>query len=447
MARWWPRKSKKSPEPKSHERKGVLGTSKALGDFLIFGERGGVTGNSPSGALNLYESSTAVSIPINIIADSFSVINPVVMIGSEMFPDHPVLDLIRKPSPWFTQELFLEAIAKDYLITGETAIVALGSVNRPPLEIQPISPRSMTPVRESASDVATSWNLSGNTLNGVYRAEEGGPGIVRYLDGIVRELKVIRNYSTRNNSLLRGQSLLVSAAKQARQDILGTEHNVQLLERGGRVSLVFHYDEDVQPDDFEALKERVRAEFGGATQAGSIGVSTGGKMDIKELGVAPKDMDYAGLQATAQKAVALVYRVPLPLITEGRQTLNNYREGKLALFDDAVIPLSRRIFGGLGEFLFPRFGIDPSKARIALNPDDVTALVSRRNDELLKRRQIGVETINESRALLGREPLDEGGDQLYQPATLIPVGSDLFTDDNRPGLQEDPVTGSARGNE
>lgn len=442
MATWpWQRKQKSE---QGREKKAILGTSDALGAFLVFGSGSAA---SASSALRLYEQSTAVSIPINIIADAFAVVNPVLMMGQEIVPDHPVLDLIRRPSPWFTQELFLEAIAKDYLITGESSIVALGNVNRPPLELQPLSPKSMTPVREQASDAASSWHVSGNTLTGVYRPPEGPSREIRYLNGTLRELKVIRNYSTRDNSLLRGQSLLVSAAKQARQDILGTEHNVQLLERGGRVSLVFHFDEDVRGDDYDALVEKVRKQFGGASKAGEIGVTTGGKLNIEQIGVAPKDMDYGGLQATAQKAVALVYRVPLPLISDQRQTLNNYREGKLALYDDAVIPLSRRVLGGLGELLLPRFDVDPSKARLAMNPDDVTALVSRRNDELLKRKQIGVETVDEYRALLGREQLKEGGDVVYLPATQVPIGTDLFTDDNRPELQEDEVTGSARGDE
>ena len=442
MARWpWQRKQQSE---RGRERKSmVLGTSEALGSFLMFGEG---SASNPGSASRLYETSTAVSIPINIVTDAFSVVNPVLMLGQEMVLEHEVLDLIRRPSAHYTQELFLEVLSKNYLITGETPIIALGNIGHPPLEIQPLSPKSLTPVRGVMGDAPTSWTVAGNTLTGIYEAKPVGKEI-RYFDGNLRELKVIRNYSTRDNSLLRGQSLLVSAAKQARQDVLGTEHNVQLLERGGRVSMVFHFDEDVQGDDFEKLKERVRAQFGGASQAGEIGITTGGKMDIKDLGVAPKDMDYGGLQATAQKAVALVYRVPLPLITDQRQTLNNYREGKLALYDDAVIPLARRVLGGLGDFLLPRFGIDPTKARLAMNPDDVTALVQRRNDELLKRKQIGVETIDEFRALLGREKLSEGGDILYQPATLVPIGTDLFTDDNRPELQEDEATGSARSDE
>jgi HK97 family phage portal protein len=416
---------------KGTERKTrVLGLTDELGKFLMFGE---TSAANPASALNLYTQSTAVSVPINMVADTFCTVDPVLMFGEEMVQEHEVLDLLKEPSPHYSRESLLEMLAKDYLITGEMEIIGLGNVNRPPLEIQPMSPSSVS-VTEGPGGIVGSFQVSGNTMPGVYKPVREGRRI-RYFDGGLRELTQTRNFSTKNNSLLRGQSPLVAASKEARQHILGNQHNVSLLEKGGRVTLVFHFEEDLNDDDFEETRERVQLQYGGATEAGKIGVTAGGKLDVKELGINPKDMDWGNLQLIAQKSVALQYHVPLPLITDQRQTLNNYREGKLALYDDAVIPLSKRVFGGLGGFLLPRFGLDPTKVRIAMNPDDVSALVSRRNDELKKRREIGVETDNEIRKLMGREPY-EGGDVVHKAANMIPVGTDLFTEDNDPGGED-----------
>jgi phage portal protein BeeE len=233
---------------------------------------------------------------------------------------------------------------------------------------------------------------------------------------------------------------LLAASREARSHILGTEHNVQILERGGRVSLVFHFDEDLDEDDFEKLKARVREQYGGAGKAGEIGVTSGPGMTIRDVGVNPKDMDFGNLHEVAQNSVAMVYRVPLPLVTASRQTLNNYLAAKTALYDDAVLPLSRRILGGLADFLFPRFDLDPNRATLLINHDDVSALVTRRNDELLKRSRLRVETDNEIRAILGREPY-AGGDVVYKDASQIPAGSDVFTDDNDPTLLADNEDG------
>ena len=102
------------------------------------------------------------------------------------------------------------------------------------------------------------------------------------------------------------------------------DHNVQILERGGRVSLVFHFDENLSEDDFEEAKRRVREQYGGASKAGEIGVTAGEGMTIKEIGVNAKDADFAGLQIIASESVAMLYHIPLQLISSSRQTLSTY---------------------------------------------------------------------------------------------------------------------------
>ena len=405
----------------------VLGLSEELGSFLTFGTTG--SASTPTSAMSLYNKSSAVSIPINYIAEAFASINPVLKNGSEIITDHPVLDLLQVPSPFYTQDLFFENLAKNYLITGETELIAVGSITRPPIELQPVNPKNVT-INEGSGGLATSMIVSGETLVGAYNLVKQGR-IVRYLRGNLAEIKQIRNYSTRNNSLIRGQSPLVSASAEARQHIEGNTHNISLLTNGGRVSLVFHFDEDLGDDDFEATRQRVIEQYGGAQQAGKIGVTSGGKLDIKELGINNKDMDFANLQNMARIAVALQYKFPLPLLSTDASTFNNYKEAKAALYDDAVLPLADRIFGGLSDFLLPRYGLDPAKFRITYNMDQITALTSRRNEELKLRKELGLENDNELRTLIGREPY-EGGDIFYKSATMVPVGTDLFTDDNIP---------------
>jgi len=433
MSRWnpftWGSKQHGPIETKSSTK--VLGLSEELGSFLKFGAGG--TAVTPTGAMNLYNSSSAVSIPINYIAEAFASINPILKDGTEIITDHPVLDLLQTPSPFYTQDLFFENLAKNYLITGETELIAIGNVNRPPIELQPINPKNVT-INQSTGGLATSMIVSGETLVGAYKLTKQGR-LLRYIRDNLSEIKQIRNYSTRDNSLIRGQSQLVSASAEVRQHIEGNNHNVSLLVNGGRVSLVFNYEEDLRDDDFEEVKRRVIEQYGGSNQAGKIGVTAGGKLKISELGKSNVDMDFANLQEMARTAVALQYKFPLPLLSTDATTFNNYKESKGALYDDAVLPLADRLFGGLSDFLLPRYGLDPSKVRLSYDLDQITALASRRNEELKLRRELNLETTNEMRSLLGREPVD-GGDTVLAPATMIPIGTDLFTADNEDGKSE-----------
>lgn len=435
--RTWGRKQATVEGKQGHPRVEVkqlpLGANDSLGAFLMFGYTGGTT---PAGALSLYEQSTAVSVPVNKVAEGFAGLTPVLEIDGKIITSHPVLDLLNNPSPFYDGMLFAETIAKDYLITGEAEIVGLGGIGRPPLELQPISPRNIS-VDEGSGGLAQNIQVSGNTLFGMYKLDLNKTRGARYFDGSLRELKQIRGYSTRNNSLLRGQSPLVSACREARQHILGNTHNTSLLEKGGRLSLIFHFEDDLEPDEFEATKERVRDQYGGAGNAGQIGVTAGGKSTISEVGVNNKDMDFAKLQRMAQDSVALQYKVPLVLISTDAATFNNYKEAKLALYDDAVLPLADRLYAGLSAFLLPRFGLDPTKVKITYDMDQITALAVRRNEELKLRKEVGVETTNEMRSMIGREPVD-GGNTVLAPANLLPIGTDIFTADEPTVVRDTP---------
>jgi HK97 family phage portal protein len=223
--------------------------------------------------------------------------------------------------------------------------------------------------------------------------------------------------------MVRGQSPLVSASKEVRQHILGGVHNVSLLERGGRLSLVFHFEEDLNEDDFKEAQDRVHANYSGADQAGKVAVTAGPSLDITELGKNNLEMDFAELQKMIRKVIAQVYHVPLPLVDTSAQTFNNYGTAKVALYDDAVGPLAGRLYAGYGELLLPRYQLDPAKVQITFDPDLVPALKTRRNEELVLRRGVNIETTNELRGGAGLDDVDGGDDVLVQ-SSLVPLGTD-----------------------
>ncbi len=395
----------------------------SLQQFLKLGYQGAA---NPGAALRFYDSSSAVSIPVNVIAELFAGLRPILKTENdgdlETVYVHPVLELLNSPSPFFDKILFFETIAKNYLVTGENEIVALGNVNFPPTELQPISPSAVSVV-EGEQGLATSFDVSGNTLNGSYRLELK-KNKARYFDGKFRELKQTRNFSTRGSSLLRGTSPLRAASDEVRQDILGNDHNVALLENGGRVSMVFNFKQNMSADDFDAVKGRVREQYGGAAKAGTIGVTAGENLEISEIGTNNKDMDFAELKRMARQAIALQYKFPIVLMSTDAATFSNYETAKLAVYDDAVLPLADRLFASLSEFLLPRYGLDPATTTITYDKSNINALTSRTLDEIQKRKEIGVESDNELRESMGRAPY-EGGDLIYKPANLIPVGDDV----------------------
>lgn len=429
--KWWPWQRE---APKTIVRsKSVIGENDVMAAMLPLLRSSGL--KTPAESLALYEDSTAVSIPIDWVADPLADIDPVLETRDGKFDNtHPVLELLQSPSPDYTGRLFRDVISHDYLITGETFVAALGPDGRPPVELQPLSPSAMNAWTEDGTGIVMRWEVTGPTLKGNYtRTRERQQA--RYINEkqpMGAELRQIRRYSTTNHSLVRAQSPLVSASREARQHLLGLLHNSSLLTRGGRGSLVFNYKQEggMIQDDLDELMARIRSQYGGAGNAGKIMIEVAEALEILELGASNKDMDFATLQSMAQRAIALRYHVPLPLITTDASTFANFEASILALYDYAVLPAYRRIFDGLSDFLLPRFNLDPRNVRLSYDPNQITALMSRRLDELVKRRGLYVESGNELRAALGREPAGPEFDTILVPANLLPAGSDLFTGDN-----------------
>ncbi len=417
--RWPWSKAQPAPARKALDIKGPLAELLRLSSTSI------QSGN-PSAALELYEQSSAVYTPVSKIVDLFAGLRPVLEVKGEAVAAHPLLDLLQSPSPYMDAVLWRQALASDYLLTHEAYVIAVGTQSSAPAELQVISPRSVSMIEDQETRTVGAYQLIDCPMPGQYiRVPQGRA--VRYRDGTLRELIPVRGYSVRNNAMLRGQSPLVAASAEVRQHILGTKHNVSLLEKGGRVSLIFHFSEDMDQEDFDALRDRVQEQYAGASNAGQIGVTSGGKLDIKEIGVNNKDMDFANLQQAARLSVAMAYKVPLPLVTTDAATFSNYTSALVALYDDAVLPLADKLYGALGAALLPRYKLDPKDSRITYDIMSIPALRTRALTEAKLRMEIGVETDNEIRSVISREPY-AGGDIVLKPATLIPAGRDTDTD-------------------
>jgi phage portal protein BeeE len=255
----------------------------------------------------------------------------------------------------------------------------------------------------------------------------GKDRIARYFDGPLRELFMISGFSS-DSSDSSADSPLQAAAMECQQQLKGKIHNVQMLNNGGRMSLLIIFKDagGISDDEMRARLQILNERFAGSENAGRIGAMEGSEIEeVREMGVSQKDMDFVNMNETASRAIYSRYKIPLPLITTDASSFNNMETGVSMLYDFAVLPLAEKSFSGLSRFLLPRFGYKLTDVRITYNPDSIGTLKSRRLDELIKRKNIGVETVNELReAIPNRENL-EGGDVLYQPATLIPLGTDI----------------------
>lgn len=411
-------------DPGATETKSVvLGINDVFGSLLAVGQSGTLA--TPGAAMRAFEASADVAIPIMMIAESAAE-PPLIMKNlrtGERVRSHPMLDLMRRPHAEFSKQRFVETAVKHYLVAGECPLVAFGFVDAPPQAVLPISPTWIWPNPSDLDGMVSSWEVISPAGRGLYRVEERNARDRRFYADRLRELKVIKAFSTRDNALVRGQSRLQSVSKMVWQGMQGDDYNMALLQNGGRFSLIFSFKGSMQRDVYAEAARQIRSQFGGPTRAGSVVVTQGGELDVKEAAATSRDIEFTEGQRRVAHALFLAYRVPLALVTTEASTFNNYTTAIRAFWDEAVSPALGRVLGEIGEWLGPRYGLDPSEWALSYDENEVPALLERWLEQLHKRAQLGLESIDEIRETMpGRGPVVGGGEILVQ-GSLVPLSA------------------------
>jgi HK97 family phage portal protein len=152
----------------------------------------------------------------------------------------------------------------------------------------------------------------------------------------------------------------------------------------------------------------IEERFQGARNAGRPLLLEGG-LDWKEMGFSPKDMDFLAAKLQSGREVACAFGVPPMLVgIPGDATYANYREARLALWEETILPLLDFLTDNLNNWLAPRFG---ESLRLSYDKDEISALSPRREETWARIAASDFLTANEKRAALGYGPI-AGGDAL-----------------------------------
>lgn len=376
-------------------------------------------------AMRFYRQSSAVAMAVDMIADEIEKIRPVLRDESGKFvPDAECLSIINRPNGFETRHELVGQLVRNYLLTHDAFLYAEGAFKRPPLGLFVVPNQDVTITENGVDKYPRSFSVGSGMAKGTYNRQELNKAM-HFTQGGMREVYQISGYSS-HTSRTYSDSPLQAVALEVQQLINSRYHNLRLLENGGRLSLIAVFQDIESEDQIEVLRDNLNSQMAGPHNAGKIAVIGANEMELKEVGTNNKDMDFFNLDAAAQQCIARRYKIPLPLINNDASTFNNLEQSVYHFYDMAVLPVFEKVFSGLSHFLLPRYGIDPAKARITYNPDDIEALRGRRIAELSKLIKDNAITINEYRDNISFEPV-EGGDDIYMPATMIPVARDVFT--------------------
>jgi HK97 family phage portal protein len=430
--RFWKRPPKKKAQT-GLELKSTSIFNISNDSFLAFALGGGTYVTSQK-AMTWYQTNSAVATAVDKIAKSIEQITPVLQTEDGKFIDaHEVLDLLNDPNDFQSYQDFIGQIARHWLLKHDSYMTAAGNVRTRPVEL--FAPKLQNVYVTQSKDLRpASYNVTQGDMPGTYQRQNAGRVLgTRYYDGTLKELMHIKGFSSRATEI-DGDSPLQAAATETKQVIEGRAHNLRLIENGGYLSLLIAFKDSlggIGDDEHQARVQSINEQLGGSNNAGKIAVMSEADIsELRELGQTNKDMNFEKLDETAALAIYTRYDIPLPLVSMKAATFRNMETAIEVYYDMAVLPNADTIFAGLSRFLLPRYKLDPAKVQITYNPESIKELRQRQLDELEQRKKINIETTNELRQLLPSRERLEGGDTFYQPATLVPVGEDEFTNDD-----------------
>ena len=375
-----------------------------------------------------YSENAIVYRCVNEIANNASRVKINLFRGDQEVDNHPLLDLLYKPSPTMSQVEWFQSVYSYLLISGNNYMLSVGGDNTPPTELYNLRPdRIKIRTGTRAMPVAYDYMLKGQVVESYDVDQATGASKVKH----IKLFNPLDDYY--------GMSPIQASSVDIDQHNLANKHNVNLLQNGARPSgaVIFNPKDEtgghVQLSDVQRnqLMNDVNQRFSGTGNAGKP-MLLEGDFDWKEMGLSPKDMDFIQLKNMSAKDIALVYGVPSQLIgIPDSQTYSNFAEAKLALYNETIIPLLDRIQGDLNEWLVPMFNEQGLELRYDI--DSIPAMAEQRKrvfESVTAGVRDGILTRNEAREQLGYEPM-EGADSLLVPANLMPLNlADDMTEDN-----------------
>ncbi len=230
--------------------------------------------------------------------------------------------------------------------------------------------------------------------------------------------------------LLVGCSAFVGCQLEIAQFVTASIHNYSLLKNGARPSGILTHKgtNELQPEQIDRIKDLMKEKLSGSRNAGEMAF-LGGDFDWKQLSLSIKDMDFPKLKQSVTEAIYNALKIPLPMISSESMTFSNMDASKYAYYDNAVIPVLKRLLKFLSAKLLTRYA-GTEELEYYFDESAIEALETRKFENAKIASQTGVLSDNEIRAMIGYEAIS-GGDAIYKPANLVPVGQDINTEDNR----------------
>jgi HK97 family phage portal protein len=223
-----------------------------------------------------------------------------------------------------------------------------------------------------------------------------------------------------------GQPPLRAAARAVSLDNAATDFVDRLLRNDATPTLVVTTQEAITDELADRLRAKWNARFSGTGRGKGPAFLQKG-MDVKPLGLNLRDLEFPDLRSISETRICMTFKVPPILVGAkvglDRSTFSNYREARVSLWEESIMPLQRRFGDAIQTRLLPEFtGVGRSRVQMRWDNSDVLALREGEKDKWERATNAlarGGVSINDFRRTVGLEPVG-GGDVFLIPAGVVP---------------------------
>lgn len=340
-----------------------------------------------------YKKNIIVFRCVNLIAKSIASVNFILSKNSNTIEKHPLKTLLSCPSQNTSWHSFIESAASHLLLAGNSYIRTVYS--------EPENPKTLCELQ-----ILKPENVSINTFSNGYIKEYIYNFNKKPLKIAPEELIHLKSFNPFDDIF--GLSPLAAAIKSIDQHNAISNHNISILQNGGRPSgclMVKNYKMPLSREQRDYLQNQLESAYSGTKNSGKI-MLLEGDFEWKEMGLSPKDMDFVAAKKLSAREIAQAFSVPPVLVgIEEDATFSNYKEARFHFWEDTVLPLVDYIFGEINNKIIRKFD---ESMQITYNADAIPALTPRREAIWKQITNADFLTPNEKRIALGYSPISDG---------------------------------------
>jgi HK97 family phage portal protein len=351
---------------------------------------------------------------------------------------HPFLDLMTRPNPNQSQFQFLEFYFTDMDIFGEAFwYIARGERSKMPKELYRLNPANV--------DVALSKDEDGNQVVGYVLHKADGKDVP------LEASEVLHVKTPNPTNPARGKSIIEAGKDYIQTEGYASDWTKNAIYNAGRPSGILNIKGKISKEEFDRVKRRFKESYSGTKNAGkTMLIKAAEGLDYQKLGMELQEVALKEMKDMTRDDIMFMFRMSKTLMgISDDVNRSNAREAKAVFIENIIVPMLDRLVDHINAFFIEDFNSRAAKyydteekyfkaGSQAINDVLVGYKDPRIIDdaEKLEQWKEGYNkwlSTNDIRAEKGLEPVD-GGDVIYIPFNLVPMGGSVNTDNSK-GVQ------------